>query len=375
LHNWSSKFASSFDLGPSTWDQNSLLFSQVQDQNDLLDDSADDSADDEAGDFSDDEPDTALLMHDEYLSSLLAAAAADEKFVSSLHADEQHHPPISTTPHATGIRPDFAAGFYDKDKWDVARNHGDGTVTLTNRQSDNYFTVPVSRVNKALLVLDDRVISSDLQRSSQVCRCNRACSSHFNAAQLTALRLSLMQAPTEAQAVILIARWLTASLPANTPVDDRTKFKYFIDKREVCSSFFGLACRVARSKLATARHAAENGCKVVRPTPVLSANLQLTRSAAWWKLYTDSTCQVATSTHVQSRARKTHTGSPTHTHKHPHPHTPTHPHADCVRHCVAASQQLGDEGLIRNALQAMSAQERPSPEGSVAFQLQEGNEV
>jgi hypothetical protein len=158
--------------------------------------------------------------------------------------------PQSQRRDKTGSRPTLlkpTLSSYDEKKWHVEVS-SKGMCTLKLRKQKRTYTIPVTRANKALTILDPDVLASDLANAdSKVCKCTRECFRRFTQQQLERHRYQLLaESSNEREALV----WLAGRLEqGHRDRRGQLQVKYVVDGVAVCPGFWALVYRISQNKL------------------------------------------------------------------------------------------------------------------------------
>lgn len=176
-----------------------------------------------------------------------------------------------TSPEANGGLPNYKTGEYDKSYWRCESIAGGKHVKLLDLQHGAEWVVPYARVNKALRFLHQPTAAAILGPKDGSCRCKRSPACYqkgFSLIHVLAMRYAFFNCLDERAATKYLADLVR---PHNNPTLDlgasststgwedahgddtdappRPKFKWIVNKEEVCSEYFAKLFGVSKDKL------------------------------------------------------------------------------------------------------------------------------
>jgi|AntRauTorckE5430_2_1112549.scaffolds.fasta_scaffold04515_3 hypothetical protein len=163
--------------------------------------------------------------------------------------------PKKKSPAANGGLPNYLQDEYNKDYWKcITVGKSDNFVKMTDITQGAIYTVPISRINKALRYLHLPSVAASLRLCSGTCRCKREPKCYLRGQTTLSIlthRHSYFQQLNEADATKYLADLVR---PSNAHVgttggNARTRFKWVLDGREVCDDFFRTVFGVSKDKM------------------------------------------------------------------------------------------------------------------------------
>jgi hypothetical protein len=222
------------------------------------------------------------------MSAAIAAATSAATLAASVAA-------AKVTPDSKTTRPKYKNGTYDKSKWSVV-DLQDGTYKLKLIGERKEYTVPKSRINSALHLLDPEHLVATIK--SGECRCHRDCRSKLSSAQLVDIRLQWnlryvgMEEVKNANSSRLRA---IMDPPKHGEPRQSSDLKYSWREEEMCSAYCAAAVGVGRNTMVvmgqlavTGDTAKEHAAKGVKKSTTAQ---KLPTSVRFWDYYLDSFCQ------------------------------------------------------------------------------------
>ena len=219
--------------------------------------------------------------------------------------------------------PNFQAGEYDRVLWRVLPRT-DNNYLLINNDTKQQYTIPRSRINKAMKILDPAHVSQSLQPRRENCNCAKQCATSLgvSAADVIAIRTAFLQMDKEHSATDWISSVIRTTNPSigvilkdtfeeessstssgrSTSYDpnrqDRqdskpTPVSYRLFQKDMCQHFFTAVLGCSRQKVTHATQAVLQGpaTKVLPYTRASQDRKVYNVCRGFWRKLFEQVCQ------------------------------------------------------------------------------------